>query len=76
MCLGTLGVIARVWEEDGLPMALVDDGSRTRAACLLGRPGAGVGARVLVHLGFVVEVLDGDLADDAARLRAGGEGLA
>jgi len=70
MCLGTMGVITKVWDQDGVPLALVDEVGKTETACLLGCPAAGVGARVLVHCGFVVEILCPEEADQAASLRA------
>jgi hydrogenase expression/formation protein HypC len=75
MCLGTIGVITRVWEDGGVPLGLVASGSTSETVCLLACPGAGVGARVLVHLGFAVEVLDQTSADQAARLRAEAAGM-
>jgi hydrogenase maturation factor len=70
MCLGRVGVVMKVWEESGVPLALVDMGSATETACLLASPEIGEGTSVLVHLGFVVEVLDPRSAEDAIRLRA------
>ena len=42
-----------------------------RNRCLLACPGAKPGTSVLVHLGFAVEVLDRESAEEAKRLRAG-----
>jgi hydrogenase maturation factor len=70
MCLGRVGVVMKVWEERGVPLALVDVGSTTETACLLASPEVAEGTSVLVHLGFVVEVLDPRSAEDARRLRA------
>jgi len=58
VCLGTAGRIGRVWEEAGVPMALVRAGGQELSVCLLYVPDAGEGDRVLVHLGFAVELLD------------------
>ena len=71
MCLGKVGRVLEVWEDAGVPMGLVEVGSGTETACLLTCRGADVGSSVLVHLGFVVEVLDPALADEARRLRVG-----
>lgn len=73
MCLGTIGVVTRVWEEDGIPVALVDTGTVTTRACLLACPGAAAGASVLVHSGYVVELLSEQDAASARELRAGPE---
>lgn len=65
MCLGTAGVITAVRDDDGVPMAVVDTGSPPAVtACLLTCPEADVGAAVLVHSGYVLEILDGDAAED------------
>ena len=75
MCLGTLGRIGRVWDEGGVPMAAVDAAVGEVAACLLYHPDAVVGDHVLVHMGFVLEVLDADRASEAAAIRRiGGDG--
>ena len=58
VCLGTVGVITAVRDEDGLPMALVEAGQGTVSACLLTCPEAGVGRTVLVHCGYVLQILD------------------
>jgi hydrogenase maturation factor len=59
MCLGTVGVITAVRDEDGVPMALIDaDSAGTVSACLLTCPEAGVGRTVLVHSGYVLQILD------------------
>lgn len=58
MCLGTIGVITEVRDDDGVPMALVDAGAGgTVPACLLTCPQAAAGETVLVHCGYVLEVL-------------------
>jgi hydrogenase maturation factor len=70
MCLGKMGLVTRVWEEGGVPLALVDTESTTETVCLLTCPGVEVGMSVLVHLGFVVEALEPRSAENASRLRA------
>jgi hydrogenase maturation factor len=70
MCLGKVGVVTKVWDEDGVPLALVDTGATTETVCLLACPGVQEGASVLVHIGFVVEVLDPGTAEEARSLRA------
>jgi hydrogenase maturation factor len=50
-------------------MAEVDFGSRTDTVCLLYQPEAAVGAAVLVHMGFVMEELGEERAQDALALR-------
>jgi hydrogenase maturation factor len=59
MCLGTVGVITAVHDEDGVPMALVATGDgQPVSACLLTCPEARPGAEVLVHSGYVLRILD------------------
>lgn len=58
VCLGTVGVITAVRDEDGVPMALVDAGQGPVSACLLTCPDASVGRTVLVHCGYVLQILD------------------
>ena len=51
-------MITEIRDDDGIPMALVDAGSPARvSACLLTCPDAGVGQTVLIHSGYVLEVL-------------------
>jgi len=69
MCLGSLGQITRTWDAGGVPMGAVDVPGRTLDACLLYHPDARVGDQVLVHMGFVVDVLDDETAADARELR-------
>jgi hydrogenase maturation factor len=70
MCLGSLGTVARRWDDGGMPMAEVTLDDRTVNACLLYHPDTDVGADVLVHMGFVVDVMDCETAADARALRA------
>ena len=58
MCLGTVGVIIEVCDDGGLPMALLDTAPGTVSASLLTCPEAGVGQTVLVHCGYVLQILD------------------
>jgi len=62
MCLGTIGVVSQVRDDDGVPMALVAAGppsaAATLSACLLTCPDAAVGDTVLVHSGYVLKILD------------------
>jgi hydrogenase expression/formation protein HypC len=73
MCLGQIGVVKRVWEEAGLPMASVDFGDREEPVCLAYVPETGPGTDVLVHMGFALEALEFHDAADARTLRRGGE---
>lgn len=70
MCLGEIGVITKTWQEDGVPLALVHVRSTTETVCLLATPHAEAGTSVLVHMGFALEILDPERAEEAKRLRA------
>lgn len=71
MCLGSVGRLVRVWDEGGIAMGMVDYGTREEAACLMYLPDVPAGTDVLVHMGFVLEVLDPERAADARALRSG-----
>jgi hydrogenase expression/formation protein HypC len=71
MCLGAIGVVRDVFEENGLPMAYLDGDVRMPEVCLLYVPEARPGDHVLVELGFAVEVLDPEDAAEALRVRSG-----
>jgi hydrogenase maturation factor len=58
MCLGTMGMVTAIRDDDGVPMALIDTGSGEIPACVLTCPEAGVGDTVLVHSGYVLQVFD------------------
>jgi hydrogenase maturation factor len=68
MCLGTAGVVTRIRDDDGVPMALIDVGAAgVVPACLLTCQEAAVGDTVLVHSGYVLEIIDAD--EDSAGVR-------
>lgn len=69
MCLGDIGTIRRIWMDVGIPMAEVELGEGPAAVCLMYVPDAPVGARVLVYLGFAVELLDLGFATGSLALR-------
>ena len=74
MCLGAIGVIREVFEENGLPMARVEGDVRAPEVCLLYVPAARSGDHVLVELGFAVEALEPEEAAEALRLRGASAG--
>jgi hydrogenase expression/formation protein HypC len=67
MCLGAITRVAETWEQEGVPVARLDDGSVVSLSFV---PEASAGAYVLVHLGIPVEVLDPAAAEQALALRA------
>ena len=69
MCLGVIGQVDRVFDEGGIPMAEVATDGATQRACLLYCPETTAGDDVLLHMGFVMEVLDADRAAEARAFR-------
>ena len=68
MCLGTIGVVTGIADDDGIPMALVrPEAAGALHACLLTCPEAAVGDTVLVHSGYVLQILDRDGRDRRGR---------
>ena len=55
MCVGTTAVLLDAWDDDGVPVGLVEDGC---VVPLLFVPEAREGDHLLLHLGIPVEVLD------------------
>jgi hydrogenase maturation factor len=67
MCLGGIAVLVEAWDDGGVRLGRLDDGSVVPLSFV---PGAEAGDHVLVHLGFPVEVLAAEAARDALTLRA------
>ena len=68
MCLGVPGKIVEVYERDGLPMGKVDFGGARREACLSYVPSAAVGDYVLIHVGFAINRLSEEEAQETLAL--------
>jgi hydrogenase expression/formation protein HypC len=68
MCLGVPGLITEIREEDGLKMASVDFGGVVRDVCLDYVPEAKVGDYCLVHVGFALNLLTTDEAQETISL--------
>jgi hydrogenase maturation factor len=61
MCLGDVGRLTETWSEGGLPMGRVRTGPlehEGQVVCLMYVPEAVTGQRVLVHLGYAVEIVE------------------
>jgi hydrogenase maturation factor len=57
--MGMTGVVAEISDDDGIAMALVDTGpAGVIQACLITCPDARVGDTVMVHSGYVLQILD------------------
>lgn len=69
MCLGIPGKIVDIWGEDELLRAgKVDFGGIVRQVSLAYVPEARVGDYVIVHVGFALNILDEDEAQETWRL--------
>lgn len=66
MCLGAIAELVDTWEEDGVRIGRLADGSVVALGFV---PEAEIGAQLLVHLGIPVEVLDPATAAEALSLR-------
>ncbi|MEA2008939.1 MAG: HypC/HybG/HupF family hydrogenase formation chaperone [Chloroflexota bacterium] len=68
MCLGVPGKITKIYEIEGLKMGEVDFSGMTREACLEYVPETEVGDYVLVHVGFALNVLSEEEAQETLAL--------
>lgn len=64
MCLAVPGRILSVAEQDDTLMAQVDFGGLTKEVCLAYIPDVQVGEYVIVHVGFAIQRLDEQSAQD------------
>jgi hydrogenase expression/formation protein HypC len=64
MCLAVPGRVVSVHEQDGQTMAQVDFGGVRKEVCLAYIPDAQVGEYVIVHVGFAIQRLDEQSAQD------------
>ncbi len=62
MCLGIPGKVIETYAEHDVPMGKVDFGGVFKRVCLAHTPHASVGQYVIVHVGFALEVIDEDEA--------------
>ncbi len=68
MCLGIPGEILDTYERDGLKMARVRFGGVTREVSLAFTPEARPGDYVIVHVGFALQVLNPQEAQEVLNL--------
>jgi len=68
MCLGVPGKIVEIYETNGLTMGKIDFGGVMREACLTYVPEAQVGDYVLVHVGFALNVISEEEANETLAL--------
>ncbi len=65
MCLGVPGKILEVYQKEGLRMAKIDFGGVTRESCLEYVPEADVNDYVIVHVGFAINKLSEEEAQES-----------
>lgn len=68
MCLGVPGKIVEIYQTNGLSMGKIDFGGVMREACLTYVPEAQVGDYVLVHVGFALNVISEEEANETLAL--------
>lgn len=68
MCLAVPGKIQEIYEKDGLPMARVDFGGVVREVCLAYVPEAQVGDYCIVHVGFAINLVSEEEAQQTLAL--------
>jgi hydrogenase expression/formation protein HypC len=68
MCLGIPGKIIDIYESGGLMMGKVDFGGATREACLAYVPEAQVGDYTIIHVGFALNVISEEEAQETLAL--------
>ncbi len=57
MCLGIPGKVTKIYDQDGILMAVVDFDGVEQAVCIATTPEVTLGQFVLVHAGFALNVL-------------------
>jgi len=68
MCLGVPGKIVEIYETGGLKMGKIDFGGVTREACLAYVPEANVGDYTIIHVGFALNVISEEEAQETLSL--------
>ena len=68
MCLGVPGKITKIYESDGLKMGSIDFGGVTREACLAYVPEAKIGDYTIIHVGFALNIISEDEAQETLDL--------
>jgi hydrogenase expression/formation protein HypC len=68
MCLGVPGKIVEIYKVSGLKMGKVDFGGVYREACLEYVPDAQIGEYTVIHVGFAINRLDEEEAQESLAL--------
>ncbi len=64
MCLAVPGKITEIYEANGMPMGKIDFGGATREVCLAYVPEAKVGDYAIIHVGFALNLLSEEEAQE------------
>jgi hydrogenase expression/formation protein HypC len=68
MCLGIPGKIVEIYQANGLKMGKIDFGGVSREACLAYVPDAQIGDYVLIHVGFALNLISEEEAQETLEL--------
>ncbi len=68
MCLGVPGKILEIYDKSGLSMGRIDFGGVTREVCLAYVPEAKVGDYAMIHVGFALNLLSEEEAQESLAL--------
>jgi hydrogenase expression/formation protein HypC len=68
MCLGVPGKIIEIYQTGDLPMGVIDFGGTTREVCLAYVPEARIGDYALIHVGFALNLLSEEEAQETLKL--------
>jgi hydrogenase expression/formation protein HypC len=68
MCLGIPGRIVEIYESEGLRMGKIDFEGVTREACLAYVPEARVGDYTIIHVGFALNVISEQEAQETLEI--------
>jgi len=68
MCLGVPGKITEIFETNGLRMGKIDFDGLTREACLAYVPDAKVGDYTIIHVGFALNLISPEEAEETLNL--------
>jgi len=68
MCLGVPGKIVEIYETGNLKMGIIDFGGVTREACLAYVPEAQIGDYTLIHVGFALNLISEEEAQETLEL--------
>ena len=68
MCLGVPGKVIEMYESNGMKMGKVDFGGVVREACLEYLPDIQIGDYTIVHVGFGLNILDEEEAQETLQM--------